>query len=44
MPGAAEWMVVNVVVNDLTEGAGDENVLSGPRPLPCPPFIVFVVP
>lgn len=44
--GAAEWIVVRVVVSDLREGAGDENVLSAPLPeltphpavadVPCP--------
>lgn len=29
--GAAVWIVVRVVVKDLTEGAGDEKVLSPPR-------------
>lgn len=36
----AECMVVRVVVNDRTEGAGDENVLSTPRPLLIPPTVV----
>ena len=44
--GAADCIVVSVVVNDRTEGAGDENVLpSPPRPLELwPPPAVVVVP
>jgi hypothetical protein len=41
---APEWMVVRVVVRDRTEGAGDENVLSGPRPELTPHPTVAVVP
>lgn len=37
----AECIVVRVVVNDRTEGAGEENVLSTPRPLLIfPPTVV----
>jgi hypothetical protein len=40
---AAECIVVSVVVNDLTDGAGEENVLSAPRPELTPqPTVVFV--
>jgi hypothetical protein len=40
---AAEWIVVRVVVRDRTEGAGDENVLSAPRPELTPhPIVAFV--
>lgn len=42
--GAAECIVVRVVVKDRTDGAGDENVLSGPRPELSPPPIVADVP
>lgn len=41
--GAAECMVVRVVVKDRTDGAGDENVLS-PWPVLTPPPIVADVP
>jgi hypothetical protein len=41
--GAAECIVVRVVVKDRTDGAGDENVLS-PRPEPTPPPTVADVP
>lgn len=41
--GAAECIVVRVVVRDRTDGAGDENVLS-PWPEPTPPPIVADVP
>lgn len=36
VPGAAECIVVKVVVRERTEGAGDENVLSTPLPLLAP--------
>lgn len=35
-PGAAECIVVRVVVNDRTDGAGEEKVLSTPRPTLTP--------
>lgn len=38
--GAAECIVVSVVVRDRTDGAGDENVLS--LPLPPPPIVPIV--
>ena len=41
---AAEWIVVRVVDSDLTDGAGDENVLSGPCPELTPHPIVALVP
>jgi hypothetical protein len=41
--GAAECMVVRVVVKDRTDGAGDEKVLS-PWPVLTPPPIVADVP
>lgn len=41
--GAADCTVVNVVVNERTDGAGDENVLPSPPPY-TPPFPVTVVP
>lgn len=38
-------MVVRVVVRDLTDGAGDENVLSAPLPVVLiPPPVVAIVP
>ena len=42
--GAAECIVVRVVVKDRTEGAGDEKVLSFPRPpeLTPHPTVAFV--
>lgn len=41
--GAAEWMVVRVVVSDRSEGAGEENVLSAPLPELTPhPTVAFV--
>lgn len=41
--GAADWIVVRVVVNERTEGAGEENVLSLPRPELTPhPTVAFV--
>lgn len=41
--GAAECIVVRVVVRDRTEGAGEENVLSLPRPELTPqPTVAFV--
>jgi len=41
--GAAECIVVRVVVKDWTDGAGDENVLSAPGPELTPqPTVVFV--
>lgn len=43
--GAADCIVVRVVVNDRTEGAGEEKVLPSP-PAPCeltaPPAVVTV--
>lgn len=43
--GAADCTVVKVVVNDRTEGAGDENVLPSPPPLELiPPPAVANVP
>lgn len=44
--GAAECIVVRVVVNDRTEGAGEEKVLSFPRPpvLTPHPTVAFVPP
>jgi hypothetical protein len=43
--GAADCTVVNVVVNDRTDGAGDENVLPSPPPFVLtPPPTVTVVP
>lgn len=35
-------MVVRVVVSDRTDGAGDENVLSAPRPEMPHPTVAFV--
>lgn len=35
-------MVVKVVVKERTEGAGDENVLSGPCPVLCTPAVADV--
>lgn len=43
-PGAAEWIVVRVVVRDRTDGAGDENVLSTPLPLLAPSVFVVCCP
>ena len=43
--GAADWIVVNVVVRERTEGVGEEKVLpSPPKPweLRAPPFVVAV--
>lgn len=41
--GAADCIVVRVVVNERREGAGDENVLSAPRPELTPhPTVAFV--
>lgn len=40
-------MVVNVVVRDLTDGAGEEKVLPSPPPSRCeltPPLVVAAVP
>lgn len=45
--GAVDCMVVNVVVRDLTDGAGEENVLPSPPPKPLeltPPPTVAAVP
>jgi hypothetical protein len=42
--GAAECIVVRVVVKDRTEGAGEENVLSFPRAELTPHPTVAVVP
>lgn len=45
MDGAADCTVVKVVVNDRTEGAGEENVLPSPPPFELrPPPAVAVVP
>lgn len=41
--GAADCTVVKVVVNDRTDGAGDEKVLPSPPPY-TPPLPVTVVP
>jgi hypothetical protein len=41
---AAECIVVRVVVKDRTDGAGDEKVLSAPRPVLTPPPTVADVP
>jgi uncharacterized membrane protein YhdT len=38
----AEWIVVRVVVKDLTEGAGEEKVLSAPRVEFIPPAVAVV--
>ena len=35
----ADWMVVSVVVKERTEGAGEEKVLSAPRPAPAVPVV-----
>ena len=43
-PGAAEWIVVRVVVRDRTDGAGDEKVLFAPFVELNPPPTVPVVP
>lgn len=40
--GAADCMVVRVVVIDRTDGAGEENVLSAPRPEVPYPIVAFV--
>jgi hypothetical protein len=40
--GAADCMVVRVVVIDRTDGAGEENVLSAPRPEAPYPIVAFV--
>lgn len=42
--GPTDWIVVKVVVKDLTDGAGEENVLSSPRRPSKPPFAVRCVP
>jgi len=46
LEGAADWMVVRVVVRERTEGAGEENVLPSPpvRPLElrAPPTVTVV--
>lgn len=42
--GFIDWMVVNVVVNDRTDGAGEENVLSAPLLPSRHPFAVRFVP
>lgn len=39
---AAECIVVSVVVRDRTEGAGEEKVLSAPRPEIPHPIVTFV--
>ncbi len=42
--GAADWMVVRVVVRERTEGAGEEKVLPSPPPfeLSAPPAVDLV--
>ena len=42
--GAADWMVVRVVVKERTEGAGEEKVLPSPPPLElrAPPAVDLV--
>lgn len=42
--GPIDWIVVNVVAKDWTEGAGLENVLSPPRRDSSPPPMVRLVP
>lgn len=44
--GAVDCTVVSVVVNDRTEGAGEEKVLPSPPPaeLMPPPAVVAIVP
>ena len=46
LDGAADWMVVRVVVRDRIDGAGEENVLPSPPPRPLeamvPPPVVQV--
>ena len=37
--GAADCIVVRVVVRDCTDGAGEENVLSAPRAAPTVPVV-----
>ena len=47
LEGAADWMVVRVVVRERTEGAGDEKVLPSPPVWPLelrPPPTVTAVP
>lgn len=39
-----DWMVVNVVASERTEGAGEEKVLSPPLGNSVPPFTVRLVP
>lgn len=40
--GVMDWIVVKVVVNDRTDGAGDENVLSPPLRDSTPPMVRLV--
>ena len=44
--GAADCMVVRVVVKERTDGAGEENVLPSPPPIPvelrAPPAVALV--
>lgn len=42
--GAADWIVVRVVVKERTEGAGEEKVLPSPPPLElkAPPAVALV--
>ena len=46
MEGAVDCIVVKVVVIDLTDGAGEENVLPSPPPMPleltAPPAVAVV--
>ena len=46
LEGAVDCIVVNVVVSDLTDGAGEENVLPSPPPTPlelmAPPSVAVV--
>lgn len=46
MEGAVDCIVVNVVVIDLTDGVGEENVLPSPPPTPleltAPPTVAVV--
>lgn len=39
VPGTADCIVVNVVASERTEGAGEEKVLSTPRPAPAVPVV-----
>lgn len=44
LEGAADWMVVRVVVKERTEGAGEEKVLPSPPPIELrgPPTVDLV--